>query len=60
MSNAAPSNVAARLLAHARLCRHMASQTWSEEVASELEQLAAECSRAAAEVANESGEHIDR
>ena len=48
-------NVAARLLAHAELCRHMASQTWNEEIANELEQLAEECSRAAEEAAAEIG-----
>jgi 3-methyladenine DNA glycosylase AlkC len=41
------SKVAARFLVHAELCRRMASETWSEDVAQELEQLADECARAA-------------
>ena len=63
------NKVAARLLAHADLYRRMASETWSEGVALELEQLASECARAAedaraadaqtAEAEGTIGEHID-
>lgn len=49
-----PSKVAERLLAHARLCRHIAEQSWSEEAAQRLSALADECTRAAAELAPES------
>jgi hypothetical protein len=41
------SKIAERLRAHARLCRQIAEQSWSEEVAARLGQLADECSRAA-------------
>jgi hypothetical protein len=53
MTGAAPNKVSERLLAHAVLCRHMASKTWNEQIASELERLAEECTRAAAEAAAE-------
>ena len=49
MSNSA--KIAERLLAHARLCRHIAEQTWSEETAHKLDRLANDCVRAAAELA---------
>jgi len=42
------SQLADRLLAHARLCRQIARQCWNEETAAELEKLAAECDRTAA------------
>jgi hypothetical protein len=42
-----PSKLAERLLAHARLCRQIARQSWSEETAAALEKLAAECDLAA-------------
>jgi hypothetical protein len=45
VSNA--SKIAECLRAHARLCRQIAQQSWSEEVAERLGQLADECSRAA-------------
>lgn len=45
------SKMAERLLAHARLCRHIAEQSWNEETARELDTLAQECMRAAAELA---------
>jgi hypothetical protein len=38
-----------RLLAHARLCRQIARQSWNEDTAAELEWLAQECDRAAAQ-----------
>lgn len=44
------ADIAERLLAHARLCRHIAEQTWSEETALKLGSLADECVRAAAEL----------
>ena len=44
------SQLAERLLAHARLCRQIARQCWNEETAAELEKLAAECDLAAREV----------
>jgi hypothetical protein len=43
------NSIAERLLAHAKLCRQMASQTWNEEIAKELRKLAEECTRAATE-----------
>jgi hypothetical protein len=39
--------LAERLRAHARLYRHIAEQTWSEDKASELVRLADECTKAA-------------
>ncbi len=47
MANA--SKIAERLRAHAKLCRQIASASWSEESAQELTRLAEECARAAAE-----------
>ena len=44
------SKIAERLLAHARLCRQIAEQAWSEEVAQKLGRLADECTRAANEI----------
>lgn len=52
------SKMAERLLAHARLCRHIAEQSWNEETAHKLDTLAQECVRAAAELetdTNDSG-----
>lgn len=43
------ATVAERLRAHARLCRHIAEQSWSEETASRLGRLAEACTRAAKE-----------
>jgi hypothetical protein len=40
--------IAERLLAHARLCRQIAGETWDEATAAELNQLAEECERTAA------------
>ncbi len=37
------SQLAERLLAHARLCRQIARRTWNEQTATELEKLADEC-----------------
>jgi hypothetical protein len=42
------SQLAERLLAHARLCRQIAHQCLNEETAAELEKLADECDLAAA------------
>jgi hypothetical protein len=47
------SRIAERLRAHARLCRQIAEQSWSEEVAERLARLADECSRAAADAESE-------
>jgi len=41
--------VAERLRAHARLCQHIAEQSWSEEAAGRLTRLAYECEQAAAD-----------
>jgi hypothetical protein len=38
-----PSTIAARLLAHARICREIADATLHAETANELERLAREC-----------------
>jgi hypothetical protein len=54
-----PSKVAERLLAHARLYRHIAEQSWSEEDARQLGALADECTRAAAELTPSDSEHRD-
>lgn len=43
--------LAERLRAHARLYRHIAEQTWSEDKAAELTRLAEECARAADAIA---------
>jgi hypothetical protein len=43
------SKIAERLLAHARLYREIAGKSWNEQTAEKLEQLAAECERAAAD-----------
>ena len=51
------SKIAERLRAHARLCRQIAEQSWSEEVAGRLARLADECSRAAVDAESE-GETI--
>ncbi len=50
-----PSTVAQPLLAHARLCREVARASANWEIAQSLEQLAAECIRAAGDVKPESG-----
>lgn len=50
------SKIAERLLAHARLCRQIAEETWSEEVAQKLGRLANECARAAADITSEAQE----
>jgi len=42
-----PTKIAERLIAHARLCRQMARETWNERAAVELERMAEECVRAA-------------
>jgi histone H3/H4 len=47
------SKIAERLLAHARLCRQIAEQSWSEDAAARLERLADECTSAAANLAVE-------
>jgi hypothetical protein len=43
------SKIAEGLRAHARLCRQIAEQSWSGEVAERLARLADECSRTAAD-----------
>lgn len=43
--------IAERLRAHARLCRHIAAESWSEDTARKLDTLAQECARAADEIA---------
>jgi hypothetical protein len=45
------STVAARLLAHARLCEHAAQECWNEKTAEKLRRMARACIRAAAQVA---------
>jgi len=42
------AKVTERLLAHAKLCRQIAGDSWNEAMAEKLEQLADECTRAAA------------
>ena len=49
------SKIAERLLAHARLYRKIAGESWNEHTAEKLEQLAAECDRAASDAQTESG-----
>jgi len=44
------SKMAERLLAHARLCRQIASASWNEDMAKKLAQLADDCARAAANI----------
>jgi Leu/Phe-tRNA-protein transferase len=57
MSNTVPhaSKVAERLRAHARLCRQIAEQTWSEEISQKFRRIADDCTRAAAEADGEDG-----
>ena len=45
------SNLAERLLAHARLCRQIAHESWHEDTRIDLERMARECDRAAAQAA---------
>lgn len=45
------ARIAERLIAHARLCRHIAEESWNEDTARQLDTLALECERAAAELA---------
>ena len=42
-----PSKIAERLLAHARLCRQIARESWNEDTAYKLAEMAEECTRAA-------------
>lgn len=42
------SKIAERLLAHARLCRQIAGESWNEATAAKLGQMADECDRAVA------------
>ena len=42
-----PTKIAERLVAHARLCRQIARETWNEHTAVELERMADACVRAA-------------
>ncbi|MFN3658893.1 MAG: hypothetical protein ACK4UO_16720 [Pseudolabrys sp.] len=42
------SKIAERLRAHARLCRQVAEECWSEEIAANLCKLADDCTQAAA------------
>ncbi len=44
------AKIAARLLAHALMCEKAAATSWNEEIAIELEKLAHDCRKAAAEV----------
>lgn len=41
------ATIAERLRAHARLCQHIAEQSWSEETAAKLGRLAEDCAQAA-------------
>jgi len=42
------AKVVQRLLAHAKLCREIASASWDERNAQKLEEMAAACERSAA------------
>ena len=42
------SKISERMLAHARLCREIAGDSWNEVMAEKLKQLAEECTRTAA------------
>jgi 3-methyladenine DNA glycosylase AlkC len=44
------SKIAEHLLAHARLCRQIAEQSWNEQTAETLSRLADECTRAATDL----------
>jgi hypothetical protein len=41
------AKVVQRLLAHAKLCREIASASWNENSVEKLEEMAAECERSA-------------
>lgn len=43
------AKVVQRLLAHAKLCREIASASWNQTSAQKLEEMAAECERSAAD-----------
>jgi len=45
------SAIAHRLLAHARLCEQIASESWNKETAEKLRRMARDCARTAAEIA---------
>lgn len=55
MSHTVPpaSKVAERLRAHARLCRQIAEQTWSEEIGQKFRRIADDCTRAATQADGE-------
>ena len=44
------AKVAARLLAHAQMCEEAAAISWNEDISVELQKLAHECRKAAAEL----------
>ncbi|HZP69327.1 MAG TPA: hypothetical protein VFB29_05225 [Pseudolabrys sp.] len=44
------AKVAARLLTHALMCEEVAATSWNEDIAIELEKLAGDCRKAAAEI----------
>ena len=48
------SKIAERLLAHARLCRQIAGESWNEATAAKLAQMADECDRAVAGIVDAS------
>jgi len=50
--------VAERLRAHARLCRQIADESWSETIAAELAQLADQCMEAAQDIEPEAGSRL--
>lgn len=54
------SEIAQRLLAHARLCRQIAEVSWSEDVAVRLGRLADDCTRAAAAAAENPAMHAGK
>jgi hypothetical protein len=53
MNELQPLKIADRLLAHARLYRHMAEECWSERLAAKFQVLAQECVDAAKSATDE-------
>jgi hypothetical protein len=49
--NAKTTAIAERLLAHARLCEHIACECWNEGTAEKLRRMARDCAQVAAQIA---------
>ena len=54
-----PQKMAERLLAHAKMCREVASECWNEELAADFNELALECIEAAVACKQQPNLHND-